>query len=276
MDFTLPELPPAIRPLLNPDSEHLRRLYPNIPASPRTCITCKGTKTFTWYAHGRVDPVVYKCPCKDQFVLHRVLLASGIKESFQRLGWADFTEGTDTALKALTEYHNHMEAYLNAGFGLILSGNRGTGKSLMAYLMLKDLMKVGKICHATTFANMIDLFAAGWSSPEDRAWFNSKVRNADVLLIDDLGREHNKSESSVGSTMIEAVVRDRVNRSLPTFLTTNLTPSEVAQGYGPHTMSLLSEKSETVEIHGPDLRMFIAARTKAEIITGITRPVMLG
>jgi DNA replication protein DnaC len=273
---TLPDLPPSIRPLLTPESQHLRRTYPNIPSSPKDCITCGGRKTFLWYATGRTDPVVtYDCRCNDQFVLHRVLLASGVKEAYQNLGWADFTHATDSAFEMLAEWQQYEDRYLKAGIGLIISGTRGTGKSLMAHLMIKDLIAAGKTCHVTTFAGMIDLFAAGWYSPEDKAWFNGKVRNADVLLIDDLGREHNKSETSIGSSMIEAVVRDRVNRGLPTFVTTNLSRDEVAQGYGPHTMSLLSEKSEFVTMNGVDQREVMKARTLSEIHRGIQRPIMI-
>jgi DNA replication protein DnaC len=275
MNLTLPPLPPSIRPLLTPESQHLRRVYPNIPKSPKGCITCKGKKTFLWYAQGRENPVTYTCPCNDQFVLHRVLLASGVKESYQHLGWADFTNVADTAFEMLSEWQQYQDGYLQAGIGLIISGSIGTGKSLMAYLMVKDLISAGTTCHVTTFSNMIDLFAAGWYSPEDKAWFNGKVRNADVLLIDDLGREHNKSDTAVGTTMIEAVVRDRVNRGLPTLVTTNLSRDEVRQGYGPHTMSLLVEKSEFVTMDGIDQREAIKRRTLAEIHQGIQRPIML-
>lgn len=275
MNLTLPPIPDTIRPLLTPDAQHLRKLHPDIPLSPAHCITCNGKKSFLWYSHDREDPVTYDCSCNDQFILHRVLLNSGIPESYQRFDWEDLTSASETANIAITSYMDHVNGYIDAGMGLILSGSIGAGKSLIGYLILKDLIQKGVICHSTSFVGMIESFTSGWVSQEDKAWFNARVRHAKVLLIDDLGREHHKKSGAVGQTMVESVVRDRVGRNLPTFVTTNLPPDKIIEGYGSNTMSLLRERSRVVEVFGEDQRGAMADRVVREVEQGVRRPILL-
>lgn len=275
--YTLPALPSTIRRLTTEESTRLGHIFPGLP-TVAGCITCQGEKVFRWYRHGSreaADVVTYRCPCADQFILHRRLLHSGIHETFQRLSWADFVDLPDEAIVGATEYLDHAKQFVAAGLGMILVGDKGNGKTLLSNLIVKELTVKGFDCYANTFSTMIDTFAAGWADKDDRRWFDRRIRNADVLLIDDLGRERNKGVGTVGEQALEEVVRHRVSRSKPTLITSNKTISEIEGGYGGNTMSLLKEKSCTYRFTGPDRREEVNARTKMEILSGLTRPVVL-
>jgi DNA replication protein DnaC len=111
------------------------------------------------------------------------------------------------------------------------------------------------------------------------------VRNAGILFIDDIGREHKPTTMNQGKvdtrpgavreTMLEAVIRQRVANCQPTIITTNLTPDDVANGYGGHTMSLLTEKTTFVEVTGSDRRREIEVREKRFVLAGMKRPVVV-
>jgi DNA replication protein DnaC len=176
------------------------------------------------------------------------------------------------------EYVENREAYIGRGLGLVLTGSRGTGKTLLANLLVKDLISHGVTCYATTFSDMIESFAEGWRDREVSRWFSQRVRNAQVLLIDDLGRERNKGPESVGDNMLESTIRYRVANNLPTLITTNLTEADVGTGYGGHTMSLLSEKAIFLPVPGADARKHaVPSRAMKEIRLGINqRPVVIG
>lgn len=267
----------GIRLLTSEQSRHLKQVYPDLPVTLDRCITCKGAKVFRWYApHSRTEVVDYTCPCADQFVLHRRLLWSGIIETYQVLGWDDFYDDTDTLRNLASEYFDHADAYIGAGFGMILHGSKGNGKSMLAYLCLKALIMAGHDCYAIAFDSMIDAMTEGWDDKDARRFFNSRIRNAGILLIDDLGREHNKMKAgSVGVSMFESVVRHRVGRSKPTFITTNMTSQEIAGGYGGHTMSLLTERYLDIPVEGANRRNETNERVRAEIRAGLQRPIVL-
>lgn len=295
----LPPLPRGIRLLTNEDSQSLNSRSPLASAyNPTTrCVTCLSRKWFLWKdPAGGPDPVEYDCPCEDQYVAFRALLNSGIPLLYQRLGWADYTYLSDTAMAEAARYLDNREGFINAGFGMVLYGSKGNGKTLLANLLLKEFIGDGIPCYATTFADMVDAFADGWDDARHKAWFNRTVRNARVLYIDDVGREYvtnrfadaTKTEDqiraaaladnrpgSVKETLLEAVVRHRVANSLPTFISTNFTPEQITNGYGGHTMSLLGEKAVFIEVTGADRRQEMRRREEDYVIAKMTRPIVI-
>lgn len=272
----LPPVPKTIRHLTTEESRQINLMYPN---SRGKCITCRGTKRFLWYPDGTramESVATYECPCNDQFLLHRRFLHSGIFEKYQRLGWDDFAYIPEEALTLTDDYLEHADAYVTSGMGVILWGNRGSGKSMMMMLMAKALVSKGIDCYSNTFSGILELFTDGWRGADERKWFNRRIRNAKVLLIDDLGRERNRGTGSVGENTLEEVLRHRVARAMPTIITTNINPETVRSGYGDHTMSLLSEQATFVHFPGLDRRAEMNERTVNEHRAGLTRPVVIG
>ncbi len=271
----LPPIPAIVRPLTNDQSAALNARIPAAHLTVAACVTCHGKKVFTW-RDDQGNPAVYDCPCADQYLLARWLMNSGIMLNYARLGWSDLIHLSDDTIAGVMDYFEHREAYISAGIGLILHGEtRGTGKTMLAMLLLKQMLAEGIGVYATTFSDMIDSFASGWQEREQSRWFSRTVRSAPVLYIDDLGRERNKGIGSVGENMLETVTRSRVASNQPTIITTNYSPEDIHKGYGGHTMSLISERSMMVEVKGKDLRPEVRQRTLDEVRQGLTRPVVL-
>lgn len=275
MLHTLPPVPSSIRFLTNAQAERVNSIYST--TSKDSCSTCHGTKTFRWYTEGRdIDSVEeFQCPCDDQWRLHRRFLHSGITESYQQLGWADFIELHDDAAAWAIDYIDNAEYAVGSGMSAIIWGTRGSGKSMLSNLMVKRLIADGIDCYTNTFSGILEAFSSGWKSEADRDWFNDRIRNAPLLLIDDVGRERNKGAGSLGENTLEEVLRYRTSRSMPTLITTNVPPEELSKGYGFHTMSLLSENAIDFRFEGEDRRVEIRKRKAAEYAARVTRPRMV-
>lgn len=275
MSSTLPQVPPQIRHLTTEQSRHLNLIVP--PSARKTCVTCLGEREFLWYTKDR-DPEsldTYTCSCDDQFLLYRRFLHCGVNLTYQRLGWDDFTYIPSDAVEFAGDYLEHSDRYVSAGMGVLLWGDRGNGKTMLSMLMAKRLIAQGMDCYANTFAGLIDAFAEGWRGKEERQWFNRRVRNAEVLFVDDVGRERNKGTGTVGESALEEVLRYRASQSMPTVITTNENPENFANGYGGHVMSLLSERSLDFHFVGQDRREQMRERSKDEIRNNVTRPIMV-
>ena len=294
--LTLPPNPPGIRMLTNIEALGLNRRSPIATAfPPSNCVTCKGRKWFLWRDKAG-QPAEYDCDCDNQYLLFRSLLNSGVPLNYQRLGWADYTALSDDVVGQVGDFLTHRDAFITAGFGLVLHGSRGNGKTLLANLLVKSMIGDGISCYSTTFADMVEAFAGGWRDPEREQWFNNTVRNARVLYIDDVGREYVKDRfgdaaksdeqrqqqamadnrpGSMKETLLESVIRHRVGNSLPTFVSTNFTPEQITTGYGGHTMSLLGEKSIFIKVTGADSRPDMRLREQDLVIAGMTRPVVI-
>lgn len=288
----LPPLPPAIHTLSNEDSDRLKREFgDSLAVSPEDCRTCYGTGTFRWYPRatlgGSGDPDVieeFKCPCDDQWILNRFLLNCGIKNKYQRLDWADLEVPMPPEIN---DYLKNAKQIIGAGLGLVLYGSEGTGKTLLAILLLKSLISRGYKGYFTTYSDMIQRFHEGRFDKEEREWFLRQVTHTSVLVIDDIGREQKRRnlERAEGRTidslqataefLFEDVVRHRVAMATPTFITSNLALGDLATKYGSNVMSLLEEQALPVELTGLDWRNLSRDRGMDEVRQGLRRPVVL-
>lgn len=249
--------------------EEARRLYessPKLRASHRDyCPTCGTTGRYRWKG------ILRECDCRKQLNLHKHYLAAGVGVSYQRLSWDDY-EGDPYVKQMCDQYVEGADQAVSRGLGMMLHGTFGSGKTLAMNLLIKSLIHKGYDCYATTFASMIELFTAGWRSPEEQRWFQRKIVQSDVLLLDDLGREL-KRNTKLSESTFDDVLRTRVQTGKVTFITTNLTPDEVDEGYGSAVLSLLQESSVVHEVEGADFRPQANQRMKNEISAGEVRPI---
>ena len=245
------------------DLTRLWREYPGLKNA--SCPTCKGAKTYRWQGED------HDCVCSEQQQLHISYLHAGIGVIYQRLNWDDFF-GPQEALDTVKDYVQRSGEYIDRGIGLFFGGALGTGKSMLANLVLKELVKAGYDCHSTTFASTITSFTAGWNSRDDAAWFADRFMYSQVLLLDDLGKEFRRS-NQLHATTFDHILRTRVQGGRPTILTSNMTSSEVQKGYGAAVLSLLVEQSIEINLTGNDYRPKAHDRTVAEVQRGERRPI---
>lgn len=272
----LEPLPPGIRLLTNPEADRLKKRHPGLPASPQHCPTCKGKGTFLWWSPEN-EPAEWKCNCPDQWVLHRYLLHSNVLKGYQRLGWRDATNVEAGAIDRVWDYIDNAEGYVDAGYGLILHGLVGNGKTLLSSLVFKALLAQGYDGYFTTFSEMIETYTAGWYDAEERAWFHRRVKNTTVLVLDDIGREFKAGGArTLPESTFDEVLRHRIAAALPTIITTNYDMNKLGEAYGGNVLSLLKERSSTYQFAGQDFRDRAEARLQTEVRNKLTRPLVIG
>lgn len=263
----LPPNPKDCRLLRDPEMERLRSSGLTHWRDPDQCLTCGGAKQFK----GR-DGEMVECDCLAQWRLYHWLLNAGVNTEYQRLSWDDMTSVNRAAQEAVLGYVEALEYNVRTGRGLILwSGDTGTGKTLLASVLLKTVMVKGYDGYFTQFNEMIDTFTAGWRDETERAWFIKRIRNAPILVVDDIGKE-SKGRSNSVDAMFDMVMRHRVASGLPTIITTNLTPDNLKSGYGRFINSLLSEQCEYIEVPGSDYRDRKAQQNAEDARKQIVRP----
>lgn len=239
------------------ENPHLKASYQEY------CPTCDKEGSYQWRS------AVHECDCEAQLELHKQYLAAGIGTTYQRLGWEDFT-GDRTILTDVMKYTDSDRAFIKRGMGLMFLGPYGAGKTMIANLALKSFVRQGYTCFATTFAQTIEMFTAGWRSANEKQRFQRRFVGSEVLLLDDVGRE----DTSLSETTLDNILRTRVQYGRPTFLTSNLTLDEIGQGYGAAILSLLRENSILFNFSGEDFRAEANARTIEEIKAGEVRPIV--
>ena len=107
--------------------------------------------------------------------------------------------------------------------GLYLSGNFGSGKSYIISAMINELIKDNKTGVLVYFPNFLLSLKSSFGKD-----FNEQfdyVKNADLLLLDDIGAENVTSWSR--DEILGTILQYRMEEELPTFFTSNLNVEEL-------------------------------------------------
>jgi DNA replication protein DnaC len=140
--------------------------------------------------------------------------------------------------KQLLEYVDHLDDHRQDGQGLLLCGKSGYGKTSAACLIAMEVIKRNGYPMYVDVRRLAPL-ELGKYGPERKR----KLRTTCFLVIDDLGAEATKE---VGASMLEAILRSREQRELPTIITTNYDGDEVENRYGEGCKRVITDMCEHV------------------------------
>lgn len=143
-------------------------------------------------------------------------------------------------------------ATASRGPSLMLLGITGVGKTHEAYGAIRDLAVSGVVCRwiVTTAADMYGSLRPRHGIDSEAEF--ARYRNARLLLIDDLGAERKPTEFTEEVNF--RLINHRYEHHLPTLITSNVTPTELAGRLGDRVTSRLAEMCQRVVLKGTDRR----------------------
>lgn len=278
--LTLPSLPPTIRSLTSAESDRLKTKQVIRGSIDDWCPTCGGEKSFRWYVDTNVpfeqrEVDEYACSCIDQFRLWRYFGYHGLGDLYARFSWGD-AHGVSVQTREFVEgYLADLAYHARQGNGLFLHGTNGNGKTLLASLVFRRFLREGYVGYWATWNEMLDLYTTGWRDNEERAWFDATVRNAQVLVIDDLGKE-SIGRAGVAMPALDSMFRARVQSGQVTIMTTNESADGFRERYSKAIVSLAAEACIDHHFAGADYRAEWAKMKTFERETRLTRPLTFG
>lgn len=269
--------------LEEPESIRLREQFPDLWNDPsESCITClfhtrpDRVKTFRWYNADHSEIVDWNCNCIDQWRLHRWFLHHGINKAYQRLGWMDAIDVPASVQAAALDYVDNAPLYVERGLNLLLtSPNAGSGKTLTLMLTSKELLDVGVDVYVAQMNTIVEMHTSGWRNDAQRAYFEQRIMNCGVLIIDDLGKERGENRIDFIDKLVDRVFRHRIAAQKPMLVSSNLTWDQIASAYGSYVASLLTETTLVVDASGRDWRPRVHERMREEIRLRLTRPLVI-
>lgn len=145
------------------------------------------------------------------------------------------------------------------GGGLYIHGKVGRGKTYSASALAREFSDAGYAVVFTTAKDMLESVKSTFDGVGTTAATIRRYTECDILAIDDLGKE-DATEWSVGT--IFSIVNARYEAMLPTIMTSNYAPSELAQRLARKgeritaeaIVSRIVEMSRIVHLSGPDRR----------------------
>lgn len=127
---------------------------------------------------------------------------------------------SDVSIKLRRYCEKHEEAYKN-NCGLLMYGEKGTGKSFYAGCIANNLIDKGIKVMCTS----IPMILNGIFSEDNKSQYVNSIVSYPFLIIDDFGTERG---TDYALEQVFLVINERYKSNMPTIITTNLTPKEIA------------------------------------------------
>ena len=196
------------------------------------------------------------CECMKKYEYYVTLLFCGIEEEYWDLTLDDF-KGDKLAKGTIVDYIDNLKNAFEYGLSLGLSGSHGVGKTLASALILKAALDVKYTIYSISLAELLKLIKKPFSEEDTESirLYNDKIKNADFLVVDDLGDEYTpKDFGAFCISEMSLLFRHRRRNCFPTIITTNLTKKDLEEKYGSSLSSLMKSNFKFITLSGKDFR----------------------
>jgi DNA replication protein DnaC len=200
------------------------------------------------------EDVARPCECRENLVARRGArgVSTVIPKRFRDVSFElAENDGIDpTVLGVVREYATEIGERLDAGRGLWLMGDVGTGKTTLAMLVSKAAAEAGRSVAIYSLPRLLARIRRTYDAlPGEDSYlqFFGRLTSVDLLHVDDLGAE---KRSDWVLEQLYAIVDERYQSERSMVVTTNLDQAALEDQIGPRTVSRL------VEICGDPLPLF--------------------
>jgi DNA replication protein DnaC len=198
----------------------------------------------------KLNGIEHACHCIEQVDLQRHYLLANIPRTYWTLSPAEFF-GDQMALAKSVQYLERWFDMKRNGIGIEFhSPTMGTGKTMLACLIAKALVRESEQVYFTQFRDIMRLYEVPY---EKRDVAVRRLRHIPVLVLDEVGATISDAQRAFFAGELEDLIRYRTSGNGVTIMTTNLTPEKLDAEY-PRTFSLLSASTIRVFVSGEDMR----------------------
>ena len=192
------------------------------------------------------------------------MMEVGILPIWHDKTWEDFTNDA-RAKKVLITYLSKLDEAEKDCFGYFIYGLPGVGKSLVANLVFKELLEMGKTIQVVSLGGLIDLVTRSWSDDSAKAKLSRLMQKTGFLCIEDFGKEFYRKDSdgrSFATSILEDLLVKRIGFRKSTFIISTINAGDVSKFYSANLSSLVLETCVPLQICGKDHRTKIQAKLK--------------
>ncbi len=156
--------------------------------------------------------------------------------SFERPPVPEIARVAPEVVQAVRRYVGDIDAQLDAGQGLWLMGDVGTGKTTLAMIVSKAALDAGRSVAIYSLPRLLSLIRAAIETEAGMVGFLERLAAVDLLHIDDLGAE-NTTEWVL--EQLYSIVNTRYEDERAMIVTTNLMYEDLIAQLGERTVSRL-------------------------------------
>jgi DNA replication protein DnaC len=172
--------------------------------------------------------------------------------SFERAPVTDIARTAPAQIQSVRRYVQRIGENLDAGHGLWLQGDVGTGKTTLAMLVSKAALDAGRSVAIYSLPRLLNLLREAIDSEQGKLDLLDRLTAVDLLHIDDLGAE---ARTDWVLEQLYSIVNARYEAQRAIVATTNLMPDDLSEMLGARTVSRLVEIcGDLIPLYGEDKR----------------------
>jgi DNA replication protein DnaC len=172
--------------------------------------------------------------------------------SFDRPPVSDIARVAPDVVQVIRGYVQRIDENLDAGKGLWLFGDVGTGKTTLAMLASQAALQAGRSVVIHSLPRLLNLIRDAIESEAGMVGFLERLTAVDLLHIDDLGAENT---TDWVLEQLYSIINTRYEDERAMIVTTNLKFEDLTQQLGERTVSrLIAICGDPLPLHGEDKR----------------------
>jgi DNA replication protein DnaC len=170
--------------------------------------------------------------------------------AFERKPVVDMDPGV---VRAVRRFVDDVDGQLDAGRGVWLMGDVGTGKTTLAMLVSKAALEAGRSVAIYSLPRLLAELRKTFDEDSDRSFLEllDRLAAVDLLHVDDLGAERT---SPWVIEQLYSIVNSRYEEERSMVVTTNLQRESLIEQIGERTVSRLTEMCDELPLFGHDRR----------------------
>ncbi len=213
------------------------------------CAECSDTG----YVNGR------RCRCfsrlLEKYAFEELSANSRMKlcgfETFDLNYYKASGDETYTQMKNIYEYCvSYAKNFSVDSKSIFMLGKTGLGKTHLSLAITKEVIIKGYSAAYDSIVNFLREIEKEHFGRSDKDTL-SLLLDVDLLVLDDLGSEF---DSAFYSSTVYNIINSRLNKGLPTGISTNLSPQEMQKKYDDRIISRLFAMYDYLKFSGSDIR----------------------
>lgn len=200
---------------------------------------------------------------EEQAVYYTQCFEACIPRLFWEVRSSGVTHNVDIFEGAILNYCKKWRRALKFGYGLLLTGDNGVGKTMFLSFVLTQMIKRGCSVYYTTLPQLDVDIKRGFRDRVVEARL-CEMMDSDFVAIDELGKEFKSKEAYI-RTRFELAVKKRYDDGDPTLFGSNYTRQVLVKEYGSSVASMWRGKNMSVILQSGDQRRSSARKMKKDM-----------
>jgi len=213
-----------------------------------SCNICGGTRII------ETETQTYKCECLQKFNDAYALAHANVPVAFRELTSRDlvetFKQENFDNFKRVRLYSRQLQKALDAGFGLFIEGENGTGKSFIATLILKHAIKNGYSGYFILMSDLVNAAFEALRDPDVKRDLEKLITKIDFLVIDEVDKGFQDQSDTVQKILLPLFKKRCDYYKKPLIVTSNVDKSSIDQTIGKTISATFTERLTEITFTG--------------------------